>query len=340
VEFPAALVLSLDFELAWGLRERAGDADCAKGMERVHEIVPRLLDIFSRYDISATWATVGHLMLRDDYGGWDRLKPFSPSYPWFAGQWYEGVPAFDAAQSKAYFAPDLVRRIVACPVYQELACHTFSHVYVESPGCGRELLREELRAWKEVAREYGRPLKSIVFPRNLVGHLDVVEDAGIRSYRGLDSEWYWFGLPGHLRSVAHASLPLKPIPLAMRLGRWLDDKARLTPPSLPVRAVGGLWELPHSMFFSGLSGSSRLVSMKDRWRRATRGLDRAVEQGRLMSIYTHPHNFRNATEDLLSTYERICRHAADLRDAGKLRILTMDRVAEELDNGWNMHWTR
>jgi peptidoglycan/xylan/chitin deacetylase (PgdA/CDA1 family) len=337
---PGALVLSFDFELAWGLRCGSGDRDCARGMDRVHDVVERLLDLVAKYDISCTWATVGHLMLKSRYRDWERIRGFAPRYDWFTGRWCDGIPSHDSDEAAAYYAPELVEKIVRCPVYQELACHTFSHIDVGSSACGTDLVREELNVCGRLARQYGRELRSVVFPRNSIGHLDVVEEAGFRCYRGRDSEWYWFAQPTHLRSFARTRFLLKPIPIAMRLGRYVSEKTRHVPPVRPARRVGRLWEIPHSMFFPGVYGVSRLVSMKDRWRRAIRGLERAAAQGGIMSIYTHPHNFRNATEDMLSAYERICRRAAELRRSGCLRILPMEHIAEELDHGKNVHWTR
>jgi hypothetical protein len=66
-----ALVISLDFEMAWGYRRSPvlGPRG-AQLLRGTRAVVTRLLDIFDRYDVSATWATVGHLMMRpDDFDG-------------------------------------------------------------------------------------------------------------------------------------------------------------------------------------------------------------------------------------------------------------------------------
>src|SRR6201993_5244549 len=59
---PGALVISLDFELHWGVRDSAS----LDGRERARllsarRIVPRMLDLFEEFSIHATWATVGLL---------------------------------------------------------------------------------------------------------------------------------------------------------------------------------------------------------------------------------------------------------------------------------------
>ncbi len=56
-----AFVISLDFELHWGVRDRRTVADYKDNLLGARNVVPRLLDLFSRYKVHATWATVGFL---------------------------------------------------------------------------------------------------------------------------------------------------------------------------------------------------------------------------------------------------------------------------------------
>jgi hypothetical protein len=55
-------------------------------------------------------------------------------------------------------------------------------------------------------------------------------------------------------------------------------------------------------------------------------------------LWTHPHNFSTHAEVLLPAWETICRTAAELRDAGRLRVLTMEQLADSLDAGEHRHW--
>ena len=58
------LVISLDFEKYWGMRDYKSLKDCQENLEKVDKICSTLLDIFKQYDIHATWATVGFLSFR------------------------------------------------------------------------------------------------------------------------------------------------------------------------------------------------------------------------------------------------------------------------------------
>ena len=58
------IVFSADFEMAWAFRYSKKES--AKAMEtgmKERENFPILLDLFNKYDIPVTWATVGHLFL-------------------------------------------------------------------------------------------------------------------------------------------------------------------------------------------------------------------------------------------------------------------------------------
>lgn len=328
-----AMIISFDLEMAWGLRLSNTSRSRFPGAERVRDVVAALSDVFVKYDISATWATVGHLMLapEDCPGGRFNYNLPAPRHEWFPRAWYDDIPATCEPDAPQYYAPDIIDRLVSSAVYQEIGSHTFSHPVIDDAGCSAEVARAEFAKCQELARHWGRELKSVVFPRNLAGHLEVLEETGYLCYRALNSEWYWFSQARHL--VASKRLRRFVAPF-----RLLDERLRFTPPLPPVRRVGRLWEIPHSMFFPGFHGVSKYVTAEDRIRRAQRGIQAAADRGRIFSMWAHPHNFLPNPDNLLSAFESICRFAALRRDAGELAILTMGQVAEELDAGRNRHW--
>ena len=56
-----ALIISLDFELYWGIKHMISLNDCKNNLLAVRSIIPSLLKLFDEYKIHATWATVGFL---------------------------------------------------------------------------------------------------------------------------------------------------------------------------------------------------------------------------------------------------------------------------------------
>lgn len=55
-----SLVISLDYELMWGVRDLFTPEDYGQSnVKQVGEVISRLLQLFDKYDIHATFATVG-----------------------------------------------------------------------------------------------------------------------------------------------------------------------------------------------------------------------------------------------------------------------------------------
>jgi len=54
-----ALVISLDFELNWGVRDKRRLSDYGRNILGGRKAIPLLLDLFAARRIAATWATVG-----------------------------------------------------------------------------------------------------------------------------------------------------------------------------------------------------------------------------------------------------------------------------------------
>ncbi|WP_306120529.1 MULTISPECIES: hypothetical protein [unclassified Roseitalea] len=69
-----AFVISLDFELLWGLRDQTDRKSYGDAIMGGRAAIPRMLDMFDRFDIRATWAIVGLLFCRDK----DELLEVSP----------------------------------------------------------------------------------------------------------------------------------------------------------------------------------------------------------------------------------------------------------------------
>jgi peptidoglycan/xylan/chitin deacetylase (PgdA/CDA1 family) len=119
------------------------------------------------YEVPATWAVVGRLLLEPDG---DRIPPREPS------SWY--------------YAPYLPELIGSAEVMHEIGTHTFSHTYADDPAVSVDVWREDLEAACRISGEYGLALRSIVYPRNQVRYTELLPDYGIIAYRGVERNWY------------------------------------------------------------------------------------------------------------------------------------------------------
>ena len=69
------LIVSLDFELFWGMLDQCPLEEYRENVLGGRAAIPRLLELFERHGIHATWATVG-FMFAENY---EELKQYLPA---------------------------------------------------------------------------------------------------------------------------------------------------------------------------------------------------------------------------------------------------------------------
>jgi peptidoglycan/xylan/chitin deacetylase (PgdA/CDA1 family) len=267
-------ILSLDFELRWGVQDvcdRHGlNLDAyRKNLEGVREVVPALLELFRQTGIRATWATVAALACE----GWDEYHERAPKLPKYLDphlHWNSAVERADPT-GRLYFAPDLVSAVAGAPD-QELASHTFSHIYFREPGCMRRDVEADTTAFAGFFTErFGRAPTSLAFPRNQVAFQDVLRNAGIRTWRENQDAWY------HQATSASEETTL------CRATRFTDSLANLGRRDSLVDATGA----QRASFFIRLNLPPALWVLQ---RRRITAEARAVPEGHALHLYCHPHN--------------------------------------------------
>ncbi|MEV1169991.1 polysaccharide deacetylase family protein [Nonomuraea sp. NPDC049784] len=287
---PGICIISIDAELAWGI-----NAEDLPALSRILDdeprVIRRMIDLFDAYRVPATWAVVGRMLLRQAEGDGDVRTP---------ERWYS--------------APYLLDWIGGARVGHEIGTHTFTHVYAHDPATTHEVWIRELEAAVEVGKQFGIPMRSIVYPRNQVAYLDTLSDFGIIAYRGVEQSWY-----GNRPGAPHF------------LGRALGTRAPTYDPRT-LRVGERLVNLPASQFLVGSNGPRRLIPHSSRIRQARLGLNRAVSRGEIYHLWFHPFNL-GGDPRMLNTFERILRHVSRCRDKGGLTVMTMAQAADHLLGG-------
>jgi peptidoglycan/xylan/chitin deacetylase (PgdA/CDA1 family) len=317
------LMICLDFELYWGVRDKRSIEEYRANLLGVREAVPRMLDMFSRYGIHATWATVGLLFFESKQELLDSLPVEKPSY---RDESLSPYPLLNEIGENEHadpyhFAPSLISRIHATPG-QEIGTHTFSHYYCLEPGQTKVQFRADLEAAASVAARRGIELRSIVFPRNQVNpeYLPICSELGLRAYRGTERASFYQAGNG-----ASASNPLK------RAQRLLDAYIPLgsnTAYSVPDHEHGLPLNLPSSRFLRPYS--HRLKSLDSlRRRRITQDLAHAAKQHLTYHLWWHPHNFGVQTDENLAFLESILREFDRVRSQYGMVSSTMCEAADK-----------
>src|SRR5260370_8296282 len=147
-----AFVISLDFELLWGVRDNRTIADYGANILGVREVIPALLDLFAERNIACTWATVGLLFFATNTAMRAALPARKPRYAnaRISSYHYLGELGTDEEHDPYYFGLSLIKRILRHPA-QEIGTHTFSHFYCLEEGGDIAAFRADLAAARPVA---------------------------------------------------------------------------------------------------------------------------------------------------------------------------------------------
>ncbi|MEL7408625.1 MAG: polysaccharide deacetylase family protein, partial [Cyanobacteria bacterium J06558_2] len=181
---PGALVISLDLELYWGMRDVISLENYRENLEGVYRAVPEILNLFNTYNIHATWATVGFLYAQNSSELKQKLPAQLPGYHQTELNPYNYLNELEAEDNHLHFAPDLIDLIKQYPG-QEIGTHTFSHYYCLEPGQTQGEFAVDLAAAISMAQQADLETKSIVFPRNQYNqaYLATLKECGIVCYR-------------------------------------------------------------------------------------------------------------------------------------------------------------
>jgi hypothetical protein len=269
------LVISLDFELFWGVSDSRTINAYGKNIEGVWRAVPALLSMFHQYDVRATWATVGMLMCRN-YAQWRDIRPSTlPKYLRSSCSTYE-LDATVSENPKLFFARPLVEKILDTQG-QELASHTYSHFFCGEEGATPQQFAADLDCANELASEIGVSFRSLVFPRNQIDREYLVElpKAGIKVYRGNPDHWLY--RDGHFT----------PAGIAGRVVRFADSWVPVTGDhTTSVMMVGGLINVPASLLFRPWSHHFRSLESL-RLHRLKEAMTTAARTGRVCHLWWH-----------------------------------------------------
>ncbi len=306
--------LTFDTELIWGSLHRMGPGEFAARHPDVRWTIRPIIGLLDAYQIPATWAFVGHLLLSrcertaDGRANHGLVAPPSDaaSSPFFAAD-----PCSDRQRDPLFYGDDILDAVLAAKSRHEIGCHSFMHAPLNDPALNHEMIRADLQACRRAAAERGIELQSFVFPWNRIAHLPLLQEQGFVAFRGPDPTWHAGigGLPG-------------------RAAHLLDQAAAVTPPVVvPREELPGLWNIPGSMLLMPPRGIRSAVPARSRVAKAEAGLRAAIRRGAVFHLWAHPWNLANEAQFMLGVLERILERAATLRQQGLLVIEPMAAIA-------------
>lgn len=318
---PGILVISLDFELYWGVRDKVSLEQYGANILGEQRVVPAMLEAFERRGIHATWATVGLLFFRTRE---ELIAGLPARRPQYANPRLSPYPHIETIgdgeeKDKYHFGRSLIERVRATP-HQEIASHTFGHYYCLERGQTPDDFRDDLRAAVRAAAPLGATLRSLVFPRNQCNddYLGVCRDEGFTAYRGNPASWMFTGRADEHESTLRRALRVADAYISMT-GHNTHALDVIRGPA-PVNVPASRFLRPFVPALAAAEGA--------RLRRIKADMDDAARRGRLYHLWWHPHNFGANTERNLAFLDAVLAHFARLRERHGMRSLTMGEVAD------------
>ena len=314
---PGTFIISLDFELHWGMRHVKTTEQYGENLIGARRAVPALLAIFAEYNIHATWATVGFLFfsLRSDL-----LRALPAERPKYIDPRLSPYTEMNAIgdnenEDPFHFARSLLEQIRSHKS-QEIATQTFSHYYCLEPKQNIAAFRADLDAARSAASDFGVTLKSIVFPGNQYdeAHLGICGEMGLTAFRGNPQSWLYRPRMGAEQR------------LFVRGARLLDSHCNLSSrhcyarpqkrDGIPLNFPASCFLRPHSLIFPSQALQER---------RVMNALTYAARWGLTFHLWWHPHNFGKHLKRNIGMLRRILDHFQNLREAYDMQS---DNMAE------------
>ena len=298
--------ISLDFELFWGVRDHRTLENYGVNIRNVHQVVPRLLTLFEKYDVHCTWATVGFLFFNDKK---EMLSHLPSSLPDYLQKEYDPYPYIEQneLESVYHFAPLLIEKIRKT-IGQEIGTHTFCHFYTLERNTTTEQFRSDLQGAIRIAKEKGVEIRSIVFPRNQYSdeHVKVCLEEGILIYRGNES------------SGAYKPVSRENENYSRRAVRFADAYINVTGHHChPVPAKGAIINIPASRFLRPYSPKLKMFDGL-KLSRIKQGLKFAAKHGLIYQLWWHPHNFGKYMDENFKFLEEVLKFYHQLSKEGKI----------------------
>lgn len=307
-------IVSLDYEIFWGISEKKGLHNYAENLLNTDQVVIRLLELFTKYEISVTWAIVGFLFFEDKQSLDSNIVNIKkPTYSNGQLNNYNLINAIESKHRNIYFSKRRIEQIKATKK-QEIASHTFSHYYTLEDGQNIEQFEEDLSKAIEIARNSNIKLDSIVFPRNQYSdsHINLCESYGIKTYRGNEKHWMY-------KPSAHQG--------ALRRGlRLIDAYIKISGDNtFEIEEKDTIKNIKSSRFLRPYSSKLKFFE-KIRKARICREMTYAARKNKCYHIWWHPHNFGKNIEENFNFLEDILIHYKKLKDQYNFESVSMNKL--------------
>lgn len=298
----ARIVISLDFELGWGVC----DSDVWKDREnkgvykRLRKVFPDLLYLLASRELPTTWAAVSSMLIEKDS---DLVVDYLPD------SYRQAVKEFfKFAQWETRCAVDFFDQWHKLEKFSEIASHTATHIYSSGEGVTSDAYVQDVKLSINTLEQFGcSKIKTLIFPRDLVDYESQVATScrpmNFRVNPSLNNE------KGRLmRVLAGGSRFFQNVPES----------------EIKAGAQGQVYQRG-SLYFNWVGGSYQNIKKRVLKKQVKCLLKQLAVGSGTYHIWLHPFNLAES-EDLCSLFMLFLSNLADLRDRGLVEVVTMEGV--------------
>lgn len=314
-----SFIISLDFELIWGVLDKRSIASYGANILGAKEAIISIVDLFTKYNVKATIATVGLLFCQSK----NEIYKFIPSKK--PGYTNKNLSPFEnnyldkiMNENDPYHSATELLLQLKNNRNIEIATHTFSHYYCGEKGQTIEEFEADIQSAIKIANDNGVKLKSIVFPRNQVSkpYLKVCLANNITIYRGNPKNFFENGnkLKNKILRFLDSYLPI------------INDT---TYPYSDIKE-NGMFNVKASRFLRPYSKKIGILNNL-KIERIKKEMTQAAKQHTVYHLWWHPHNFGINQKENIKTLEKILRHYKILSKKYGFKSFTMSELSDLLN---------
>jgi hypothetical protein len=142
--------------------------------------------VLEKIGIPVTLLCTGHALLKECNK--HNLGPFPWATPqkgfndfWTKHNWFHFDPGTSYRKDPAWYFGDIIENFLSSSVEHEIASHTFSHLRCDL--ASKQVFLEDMLLLQKTLSEIGLELVSHAYPFDIPGHLDCLQDIGIKVVR-------------------------------------------------------------------------------------------------------------------------------------------------------------
>jgi len=320
------LVLSLDFELFWGIFDVRSLDSYKQNLENVRIVIPRLLELCDTYNAKLSFATVGLLFAKSKEDILKFAPNLKPTYTDTSFSPYQYINTIgEIEEEDPYHYANSLLRMISENGNHEIASHSFSHYFTNEKGQDIKQFEEDLKANIKIAKQNSVEVKSFVFPRNQINkdYLAICTKHGMLSYRGTEKHWIY-----DTRNTQKLGSPL------CRIMRLLDSYINITGHNTycinAINKSKSIINIPSSKFLRPYSKKLSFLETA-KITRINKSMAYAAKHNEVFHLWWHPHNFGINIDDNFEVLEQILKHYQKLNKEHSFESVTMKELATQVN---------